>query len=147
MKGVRTSDEPPKRLLRVQPPRERPFRLCSHSSRCWRFISASFFAYSMGMFFHSYAFRMGLTSGVLKMAIAGSRQLVSRTSKGGHPLTLQERNHRDKATIFRVSCPFGHDYRILRVGRHMLRMGVEEDNFRQVAIEVRQVLAYHISCD
>lgn len=54
----------------MSPPRDRPFRLCCHSSKCLFFDSASFFAYSIGMFLPSYAWRMGRTSGVLKIAMA-----------------------------------------------------------------------------
>ena len=42
----------------------------SHSSIAARFDSSSFFAYSIGISFPSYAFKIGRTSGVLKIAIA-----------------------------------------------------------------------------
>jgi hypothetical protein len=47
-----------------------PF-LFFHSSICFALASASFFAYSIGIFFPWYACRMGRTSSGLYMAMAG----------------------------------------------------------------------------
>jgi hypothetical protein len=62
--------------------------LRSHSSIAALFDSSSFLAYSIGISFPSYAFKIGLTSGVLKIAIATHQLTHEKRNEGAYILGM-----------------------------------------------------------
>lgn len=51
--------------------------------------------------------------------------------------TLKERNYANETLVLRVTLPLGHDDGIVGLHYGMLRVGIKQDDFRQVAVQIR----------
>jgi hypothetical protein len=62
------------------------------------------------------------------------------TGKNGQERTLQEGNHGNQAFVSGCTGPFGNDDGVLGMRAYMFRMRIKEDDFREIAVEVREIL-------
>jgi len=74
------------------------------------------------------------------MAMARRNQVRGDITEGKTLRTLKEWNHRNKTFVLGITFPFGKYDGIFGMCFNVFRVGVKQDYFGEVAIQVRQIL-------